>query len=313
MSKIKYPYKVDYNDHFETPEVAYRDILPLLDAVHTHPKQRPSGKSQKSASANMRGDHIIYDPYYCNGRTKRLLESFGFNVVHEKRDFYTDVKNNNVPKYHTLVTNPPYSSDHKERCVQFAMDQARNSSKSFFLLMPNYVACRNYFQSVLKSRSQQGKESEPQILYVVPFDSYEYVHPEGTGKDFPPFASIWFCGVPSGKADELRKSFEKEYSGKPRSPRLASSLDELHSLGAVPTVKRKNLKQRLKAKRKLLKGKIIDDCNMKSPPAKCSNSSKMKVGETEKDKVALNSGKKRKKISKYRDEGGTGKRNKKRF
>eukprot|EP00429_Kryptoperidinium_foliaceum_P028735 CAMPEP_0176149746 /NCGR_PEP_ID=MMETSP0120_2-20121206/76417_1 /TAXON_ID=160619 /ORGANISM="Kryptoperidinium foliaceum, Strain CCMP 1326" /LENGTH=55 /DNA_ID=CAMNT_0017486567 /DNA_START=26 /DNA_END=190 /DNA_ORIENTATION=- len=31
--KPKFEYPVDYNDHFETPLVAYEDILPLLDAL----------------------------------------------------------------------------------------------------------------------------------------------------------------------------------------------------------------------------------------------------------------------------------------
>ena len=32
------------------------------------------------------------------------------------------------------------------------------------------------------------------VLYVLPPSSYEYRHPEGTGKDAPPFYSAWFLG-----------------------------------------------------------------------------------------------------------------------
>lgn len=110
-TRIQYPYKVDYNDHFETPQCAYEHIMPLIDAVQPSPD---------------RENHIIYDPFYCNGRTKVLLQSLGFtNVVHEKRDFYKDVEKNQLPNYHTFITNPPYSSDHKEKCVQFAIDRLR--------------------------------------------------------------------------------------------------------------------------------------------------------------------------------------------
>jgi hypothetical protein len=35
------------------------------------------------------------------------------------------------------------------------------------------------------------------IFYIVPPSEYEYTHPEGTGKDEPPFFSTWFVGLVS--------------------------------------------------------------------------------------------------------------------
>ncbi|CAE7024693.1 UGT80A2 [Symbiodinium sp. CCMP2456] len=56
-----WPYEVDDGDHFETSAEAYHDILPLL-----------------RCAARLRGlsaeDLKIYDPYYCSGRAKRLLQ-----------------------------------------------------------------------------------------------------------------------------------------------------------------------------------------------------------------------------------------------
>lgn len=73
-----YPYKVDYNDHFETPLSAYQDIAPLLDWL-------AQGKTRK--------EQRIYDPYYCNGATTKLMKTLGFEgIIHEKRDFYQDVE-----------------------------------------------------------------------------------------------------------------------------------------------------------------------------------------------------------------------------
>ncbi len=40
----------------------------------------------------------------------------------QKRDFYADVRKGRVPEYDILVTNPPYSGDHKERILKFCMD-----------------------------------------------------------------------------------------------------------------------------------------------------------------------------------------------
>lgn len=43
-----------------------------------------------------------------------------------------------------------------------------------------------------------------QILYLLPPDSYQYFHPEGTGKDTPPFYSAWFIG---GFIDDMMRYF----------------------------------------------------------------------------------------------------------
>ena len=76
---------VDYNDHFETPKVAYSDIAPMLNAVAT--------ALNKSAS-----DLTIYDPYWCEGSMVEHLKDLGFpNVINRNRDFYADVKKKAVP------------------------------------------------------------------------------------------------------------------------------------------------------------------------------------------------------------------------
>ena len=307
--KLSYPYKVDYNDHFETPLIAYTDILPMIDAVATIVEESNDDRSKKkkkkkkkrrhqqsntmdndqsdepnnqkimintdnsSSSSSSRHDHIIYDPYYCNGRTKRLLHNLGFtNVQHEKRDFYKDIINKTVPFFHTLVTNPPYSQDHKEKCVTFAVEklrQPKGGSTPFFILMPNYVACRNHFRTAIakkngKYSSQDDNDDDPSdIMYVVPSIPYEYEHPEGTGKDVPPFASIWFCGIPIDKVDQVKDAFRRTHGkdsvgfptsfsftqrSKSNTPRLLSSLAELKKIKAVPTMKRPNPRQRRKIK-----------------------------------------------------------------
>mmetsp|Transcript_9295 Transcript_9295/g.10808 ORF Transcript_9295/g.10808 Transcript_9295/m.10808 type:complete len:369 (-) Transcript_9295:111-1217(-) len=292
MSKKRtYPYKVDYNDHFETPLVAYNDILPLLDAVapavnnsNNSGKKKGGGKSlttttqSQGDNKNNRSGHVIYDPYYCDGRTERLLKSLGYsNVIHEKRDFYKDIRDNTVPAFNTLVTNPPYSDNHKERCVTFALEHLREREeehRSFFILMPNYIACRDHFRSTImkssntdkKMRSNEKHTDPMDILYVIPSVPYEYDHPEGTGKEISPFASIWYCGVPRDKVEKVKEAFRKAYGkdsvgvptsfpgikklhGGTSSPRLVSSLNELKQLEAIPTATRKNPRQRRKLKK----------------------------------------------------------------
>jgi len=261
------------------------------------------------------------------------MQSFGFeNVVHEKRDFYLDMEKNEVPRHDTFVTNPPYSTDHKERCVRYAVDQLRtDEERAFFILMPNYVAVRNHFRASIQANNghgngnsngnSNGTDDPRDILYVVPPTPYEYEHPKGTGKDLPPFASIWFCGIPSGKVDEAKEKFRNVHgehsvgishmgdAQSNNSPRLVSTLQELRALGAVPTLKRKNLKQRLKAKRQsastgitaIYKPADTTDAKVHVPKKSCQHDQSRKEVEANQ---------KRKK-SRHRDETGT--RKKKRF
>ena len=231
------PYETDYNDHFETPETAYRDILPLIDCLKAK-----------------RGSHRLYDPFYCNGRTAVLLNGLGFSqVIHECRDFYKDVDNGSVPVHDTLITNPPYSDDHKERCLSFALEQLRAKGRPFFILMPNYVAARDYYRRLHLANPSAG------IVYVIPSPPYEYDHPEGTGHTTSPFDSIWYCGIGADRVENAEKSWTKYWddNGNARHrPRLITSLNELESLKAIPTAKRPNPRQRKRRRKQIEADKV---------------------------------------------------------
>jgi hypothetical protein len=250
----KFPYPTDYNDHFETPARAYEDILPLMECVLV---------------GNRKAEATIYDPYYCAGRAATLLNNVfqqrrlqqSIRIQHEKRDFYRDIQMNTVPQYDILVTNPPYSSNHKERCLDYAIHQLKQYGRPYFLLMPNYVATKEYYRKLVLDNDRI------QTYYVVPSSTspYEYDHPEGTGFEAPPFASIWFCGMAYttdqtmtvGKSS-LIDTFVKYHAtfGKKGNtpPRIVSSLQELIHVGGVSGEKRKNPRQRRKMKQQALVG-----------------------------------------------------------
>ena len=219
---LSFPYEVDYCDHFETPLRAYEDVLPLLDLL-THPHDGVGGVG---GGKGRRSDLVLYDPYYCAGRSLRLLNSLGFDgTIHEKRDFYADASRGSVPDHDALITNPPYSGDHKERCIEFALEGLRGGGpdsdrgdggtgrlgRPFFLLLPNYIATKEYWRD--KIGSVVGEEEPGDIVYVVPAEPYEYDHPEGTGHETSPFASIWFCGIPSELVPRAREAYVRQKKG----------------------------------------------------------------------------------------------------
>jgi hypothetical protein len=221
-------------------------------------KSRSSNISKSNSS-----EFTIYDPYFCTGRAVTLLKQTFSNhnaksqakvrIQHEKRDFYKDIRKNKVPQHDILVTNPPYSGNHKERCLEFAVGQLKSHGRPFFLLMPNYIASKEYFRKVVLEQNVEN-------VFVAPSSSqpYEYDHPERTGKETPPFQSVWFCGLSDGSSDTgvttmaaIKDGFVKYHSkhckgDKRIMPRIASSLQELIRIGGVSGEKRKNPRQRKK-------------------------------------------------------------------
>lgn len=284
--KASFDYQVDYNDHFETPLVAYQDILPLLDGLTTN---------------RTRENHVLYDPYYCDGRTERFLRQLGFqNVIHEKRDFYKDIRDNQVPPHDTLVTNPPYSDTHKEQCLEFCLRQLKKDNRPFFLLMPSYVAARNYYSRILG-------DSLEDVAYLLPATPYEYDHPEGTGHEISPFTSLWFCGIGKDKIQQVAanpKIFEDESKVGRGCPKFVTSLEALGTLGAIATEKRPNPRQR-KKRRAHREGQNDEE---KSTAA---HSALEQQGTSKPAEGVVKMEKSKKKPGRHRDE--SGKRTKKRF
>jgi hypothetical protein len=86
-----------------------------------------------------------------------------------------------------LVTNPPYSGEHKQRLLQYL----HTISKPFALLLPAYTATKSYWREFLQEerrlRLSPERRSGPHdpVLYLLPPASYEYSHPEGTGSPSP--------------------------------------------------------------------------------------------------------------------------------
>jgi hypothetical protein len=178
---VEFPFATDADDHCESPLEAYHDIVLLLK----HLQNQHYAESQK---------FTIYDPYYCDGAVKRNLQQLGFDsVYHEKEDCYqqwASASFHTRHSFHVLVTNPPYSGDHMERLLQYV--QTHYQTRPFFLLLPNWVVKKDYYQTCTASIRP---------FYLVPHKRYVYVPPKDfrpskksdTHKKSAPFVSMWYC------------------------------------------------------------------------------------------------------------------------
>ena len=94
------------------------------------------------------------------------------------------------------------------------------------------------------------------FLYVLPPESYNYNHPEGTGKSNPPFYSTWFVGMKNEYTTLTKKSLISYYQKPKRNdegelkkpPLLLDNVQAIISRGFLQD-KRPNPKQRKKNNR----------------------------------------------------------------
>jgi hypothetical protein len=142
----------DFGDHFETPLRAYRDIQPALRKEAARRGVEPS-------------ELCVYDPYYCRGAAATHLNYLGFEAaINVKRDFYKDITKDRVPEHDVVVTNPPYSGDHKTRLFAWLLEQHRaackggiKSARPFMLLLPawttKWLPWRTFLWAMARLRS----------------------------------------------------------------------------------------------------------------------------------------------------------------
>eukprot|EP00906_Rhabdomonas_costata_P024649 RCo035391 len=169
-----YPFPANYLDHFETCFEAIRDLAPVLSQLASR-----YGKPASELRA--------YDPFFCRGSVASHMSALGFDsFIHNNRDFYSDVQQGTVPDYDILMTNPPYSEEHKERIL----DYCGKSGKPWALLLPSYVLAKQYFQLTL-----QNCRLEP--FFLAPVTPYELRHPLGTGYEVPLFETFWVIDLGS--------------------------------------------------------------------------------------------------------------------
>ena len=179
---ITFPYAVDDADHCETGADAYADIEPLL--------------CQVAAALNKTKDELlIYDPFYCQGAVKRHLATLGFtNVYNRMEDFYEVQRQKAGPDFDVLVTNPPYSAEHIEAILRFCV----KANKPWFLLVPNYVYRKPYYEECLALRA--GQAATP--MYLTPGHRYAYQSPASLRHQLKskelatsPFLSFWYLDL----------------------------------------------------------------------------------------------------------------------
>ena len=158
-------------------------------------------------------------------------------MINECKDFYKVVRLGEVPQHDVVVTNPPYSGNHKLQFFEYTL--SHRPARPWMALLPAYCATKNYFQNTVGTNRP---------FFVVPSQIYDFSHPEGTGHDKSPFHSVWFVGAKSEELtsklfDKCRAVFDR------RGARLYRDVAALVRAGIVRSEKRGNPRQRRKRRK----------------------------------------------------------------
>jgi hypothetical protein len=81
-------------------------------------------------------DKVIWEAFYGDGASGKYLEDLGFNVIHEKVDFFT----NNLGEI--ILSNPPFSK------TKEIFTRLKEIDKPFILILPDYKIHTNYFREM---------------------------------------------------------------------------------------------------------------------------------------------------------------------
>ena len=85
---------------------------------------------------------VIWEAFYGDGESGRFLTELGFNVIHDKIDFYKENKGD------IIVSNPPFSD------VKNIMKRLKELDKPFILIMPSSKINTSYFRENFKNNIQ---------------------------------------------------------------------------------------------------------------------------------------------------------------
>ena len=136
-------FAAEEDDHCETAPEAYSHIAELL-----HLTARSLGVQPESLR--------IYDPYFCNGAVVRHLGALGFLSVHNhNHDCYAVWAAGTTPEHDVVITNPPYSSSHPRRMLEFLVA----NGKPWLACMPNWISAKDYYEPLLNGMD---------TFYIVP-------------------------------------------------------------------------------------------------------------------------------------------------
>lgn len=101
-------------------------------------------------------DKVIYEPFYCDGKSGENLRELGLNVIHEDIDFFENDLGDIV------VTNPPFTK------IPEILKRLKELKKPFIMIMPSPKINTQYFRKLF------SKDEDP-IQIIIPRKRIQFI------------------------------------------------------------------------------------------------------------------------------------------
>ena len=112
-------------------------------------------------------DKVIWEPFYCDGKSGENLRSLGFQVIHEDEDFFETDRGDIV------VSNPPFSN------VKAVLTRLVELKKPFILIMPVSKMNTSYFRALFEKERFQIMIPRKRIQFNKHEDGVTQTEPDG--------------------------------------------------------------------------------------------------------------------------------------
>ena len=124
----------------------------------------------------------IWEAFYGDGKSGKYLQELGFEVIHEKIDFFDD---ETLPDYECLCSNPPFSLSRE------VMDRLYELDKPFILIFPSSKINTQYFrkwkdrgiQIIIPRKRIQFIKNGNELNNKCNFDCFYYCYKIGLARD----------------------------------------------------------------------------------------------------------------------------------
>jgi hypothetical protein len=87
-------------------------------------------------------DKIIWEAFYGNGKSGEYLQELGFQVIHDKDNFFENDKGD------IIISNPPFSMSKK------VIERLKLLDKPFIIILPVSKITTGYFQNSFKHNNE---------------------------------------------------------------------------------------------------------------------------------------------------------------
>ena len=119
-------------------------------------------------------DKVIWEAFYGDGKSGEYLKEMGFNIIHDKEDFFLNNKGDIV------VSNPPFSESKK------ILNRLKELEKPFILILPSSKINTQYVR-------ENFKNTDASLQIIIPRKRIQFIKNGNELQNKCNFDCFYYC------------------------------------------------------------------------------------------------------------------------